>query len=179
MFKQVFTFCIIAILLGLGARVVQENPVPFWGFPRPIDLLPVPTTMAAEAANKNINEAFAPAQQPYAVDYMTVFGLYAKRKKENIHFVDARDEDLFAAGHIPGSVNIPFENLNESVSALEQIPRDELLVIYCDGGDCHLSHDLAEYALASGWTRIAVYEDGWEEWSVESDFIAKGNGEDQ
>jgi rhodanese-related sulfurtransferase len=174
MFKQVFMFCIIAVLLGLGARIIQLEPVPFWGFPKPLELIQPKPLGAAELVKTEIDEAFAPSDQAYAVDYATCFSLYGKRKKENIQFVDARAEDLYAAGHIPGATNIPFEFLDKYAAKMDALPKDNLIVIYCDGGDCHLSHDLAEYALASGWTRLAVFEGGWAEWTAESDFIATG-----
>jgi rhodanese-related sulfurtransferase len=100
-----------------------------------------------------------------------VMGLYMKRKKNNVHFLDAREPELFQAGHIPGARNVPFEQVAKYGDSLKTIPQADLLVLYCDGGDCHQSHDLAEYLLANGWQRVAVYTGGWEEWSKETDFV--------
>lgn len=150
---------------------MQENPVPFWGFPEPIKLLPTPPDAKA-IERVSPDEAFKPADFPYEVDYGAAMGLYSKRKRESIHFIDAREPDLFAAGHIPGAVNIPYEFLGEHIKKLDAIPKNELIVIYCDGGDCHLSHDLAEMALSQGYRRLCVFVEGWEVWSAESDFIA-------
>lgn len=176
MIKQVFMICILAVLVGLGARVIQDHPVPFWGFPEPMKMIE-PKGAIAAAKVMSLDEAFAPADQPYAIDYSTTMGLYSKRKRENIHFIDSRDPDLYAAGHIPGAVNIPYEELADYIDKLNAIPQDQIVVFYCDGGDCHISHDLAEYALSSGWRRICIYVGGWEEWCLESDFIAKGTEE--
>jgi rhodanese-related sulfurtransferase len=176
MYKQIIMLITLTILLGLGARVVQDNPVPFWGFPQPIKLIQPPGVMA-ETAIVSSSEAFPPASQPYAVNYVTVLGLFGKQKRDSIHFVDARDPALYAAGHIPGSANIPFEMLGEYLPKLNDIPKNQLVVFYCDGGDCRLSHDLAEYALSQGWNRLCVFEGGWEEWSKESDFVTTGTEE--
>lgn len=165
---------VLAVLLSLGARVFQENPVSFWGFPEPIKLIE-PKGAIAAPTRISPNEAFAPADQPYAIDYTTTMGLYSKRKRENIHFIDSRDPELYAEGHIPGALNIPFEELADHIAKLNAIPKDQIIVFYCDGGDCHISHDLAEYALSNGWRRICVYVGGWEEWCLESDFVAKGD----
>jgi 3-mercaptopyruvate sulfurtransferase SseA len=177
MYKQIFTLIALTILLGLGTRVIQDSPVPFWGFPQPIKLIQPKGAIAETTALSSSNEAFVPADKPYAVDYMTVMGLFSKQKRDSIHFVDARDPALYAAGHIPGSVNIPFELLGEYLTKLNEIPKNQLIVFYCDGGDCRLSHDLAEYALTQGWNRLSVFEGGWAEWSKESDLVATGKDE--
>ena len=101
MFKQIFMIVVLSILFGLGARVVQEQPVPFWGFPEPIKLIP-PKADGSGVAKITSDDAFPPADQPYAIDYGTTMGLFAKKKRENINFVDSRDPELFAEGHIPG-----------------------------------------------------------------------------
>jgi rhodanese-related sulfurtransferase len=155
----------------LGARVVQKQAVPFWGFPKPIETIAVPPdVMAVESVSPD--SAFAPSDKPYKIELSTVMGLYMKRKKTNVHFVDARETKLYGEGHIPGAVNIPFERVEKNAAKLDSIPKTDLVVIYCDGGDCHLSHDLAAYMIEGGWKRVAVYEGGWAEWSQETDFVS-------
>lgn len=170
--RQLLVLVGVSIVLGLGARTVQQKTVPFWGFPKQIETIPVPPdAIAVETVSPD--SAFAPADKPYAVKLSTVVGLYMKRKKNNVHFVDARESKLYGEGHIPGAVNIPFEHVAEQEAIA--IPKEDLVVIYCDGGDCHLSNDLAVYMLEGGWKRIAVYEGGWAEWSVETEFTSTGD----
>jgi rhodanese-related sulfurtransferase len=161
----------VSVLLGLGARVVQNNPVPYWGFPQPKKLIQVPDAVADPGATAP-DSLFVPSDTAYEVKLNTVSGLYMKRSKFNIHFLDAREPKLYDAGHITGSTNIPFEQLKAFADTLGKMPKTDLYVLYCDGGDCHLSHDLADYMLANGFKRCAVYTGGWNEWSVEMpDFI--------
>jgi rhodanese-related sulfurtransferase len=174
MIKHVLIIGFLAVLLGLGARVVQEQPVPFWGHPEPIKLIEPKGAIASSSSLVSPDEAFTPADQPYAIDYPAAMGLYSKRKRDNIHFVDSREPELYVAGHIPGALNVPYEELADYLDTLNTIPKNELIVFYCDGGDCHLSHDIAEIALSQGWRRVCVYVGGWEEWCLESDFVAKG-----
>ncbi len=170
--RQLLVLVGVSIILGLGARTVQKSTIPFWGFPKPIELITPREAFAVDDA-VSPDSAFAPADKPYAVKLSTVMGLYMKRKKNNVHFVDARESKLYGEGHIPGAVNIPFEHVAEQEAIA--IPKDDLIVVYCDGGDCHLSHDLAAYMLEGGWKRIAVYEGGWAEWSTETDFTSTGD----
>ena len=51
---------------------------------------------------------------------------------ESAALIDVRDEDEFAAGHIPGAVNIPLERIEETA---ERYPdRDRPLFLYCRSG---------------------------------------------
>jgi len=170
--RQFLAMLIAAVLLGVGARVVQKSPVPFWGFPKPIELI-APKAAIAGASTVSPDSAFVPADKAYMVDLSTTTGLYMKRTKYNVHFIDARDTTLYNAGHIPGAANIPFEKVAQYSEAFNSMPPGDLYLLYCDGGDCHLSKDLAEYMQGRGYKRIAVYEGGWNEWSKETEFIEK------
>lgn len=167
---QVLTMVALSVLLGLGAREFQKQPVPFWGFPQPVSLIQ-PRLAFAGAESVSPDSAFAPSDKPYEVDLSMTMGLYMKRKKSSVHFIDAREPELYAEGHIPGAKNIPFDRVAKYTDSLKVLPKTELFVLYCDGGDCHQSHDLAEYMLANGWRRVTVYVGGWKEWSAETDFI--------
>jgi rhodanese-related sulfurtransferase len=170
--RQLLVLVGVSVLLGFGARVLQKQTVPFWGSPKLIDMIQPKAALADPATS--VDSAFVPADQPYKIEYGTASVLYSKRKKNNVHFVDARETKLYDEGHIPGAVNIPFEHMDENQAKLDSIPKLDLVVLYCDGGDCHLSNDLAAHMVENGWKRIAVYEGGWAEWSKESDFIATG-----
>lgn len=170
--RQFLVMLVAAVLLGVGARVVQKTTVPFWGFPKPIELIQ-PKMGFAAVNTASPDSAFVPAEQAYLVDFSTTMGLYSKRTKYNVHFIDARDVPLYNAGHIPGAVNIPFEKVAQYTEAFNSMPAGDLYLLYCDGGDCHLSKDLAEYMQGKGYKRLAVYEGGWNEWSKETEFIEK------
>ncbi len=170
MLKQTMIFIGLAVLVSLAVRPFQDKQIPFWGFPEPMKMLTPKAAFAADV-NASADSAFAPAELAYKVDLAQTSGLYMKRKKNNVHFVDARDPKEYAEGHIPGSINIPAENLAESMAKLDSIPKADLVLIYCDGGECRKSHDLAEYMLPQGWKRLAIYEGGWEEWSAEMDAV--------
>jgi len=90
------------------------------------------------------------AQIPPRKDVMIIDSRPAARRYDN--------------GHIPGAVNIPdsqFEKLKD------RLPEDKnkLLIFYCGGLDCMLSHDSAKKAEALGYTNIKVYAEGEPEWS--------------
>lgn len=49
--------------------------------------------------------------------------------------LDVRTPALFAAGHVPGAVNIPTRQLTEA--RLADYPADTLFVVYCAGPHCN------------------------------------------
>lgn len=73
----------------------------------------------------------------------------------------ARKYDL---GHIPTAVNIPDSAFDKLAPTL--LPQDKamLLVFYCDGPECILSHNSAYKAEKLGYTNIRVYADGFPDW---------------
>jgi rhodanese-related sulfurtransferase len=166
--RQFLILLCASVLLGLGARVVQKHPVAMWGFPKPSEVIQVPEAVA-DPGTASPDSVFAPADKAYEIKLTTATGLYMKRKKSNIHFIDARDTKLYADGHITGAANIPFEKISQYQSQVDSLPKADLYVLYCDGGDCHLSHDLADLMLQQGFKRLAVFTGGWAEWSKETD----------
>lgn len=100
-----------------------------------------------------------------------VMGVGTKKAKEifdrkTAAFIDARRSDQFAKGHIPGSINIYASEFAENIPKIAGLPRDKLIVVYCDGGLCELSHELANELVTFGFKRVVVYTGGWEEWSA-------------
>jgi rhodanese-related sulfurtransferase len=49
--------------------------------------------------------------------------------------LDVRSPQLYAAGHVPGSINLPHARINER--SLAQYPVDLLFVVYCSGSHCN------------------------------------------
>ncbi|MEK6566549.1 MAG: rhodanese-like domain-containing protein [Bacteroidota bacterium] len=79
-------------------------------------------------------------------------------------FVDSRHPYEFKLGHIPGSLNIPLNTFEESRSILAAMPKDKLLVTYCDGVDCNSSMQLAAKLFEAGFTNVKIFFSGWQEW---------------
>lgn len=52
--------------------------------------------------------------------------------------LDVRPEPEYAAGHLPGALHVPLDELTERLS---ELPRDREIVAYCRGRYCVLAHD--------------------------------------
>lgn len=73
----------------------------------------------------------------------------------------ARKYDL---GHIPTAVNIPDSMFDKLAATLMPPDKTTLLVFYCDGPECILSHNSAFKAEKLGYTNIRVYAAGFPDW---------------
>jgi len=92
--------------------------------------------------------------------------------KSNMLLVDARTEEEYREGHIPGAINIPpnrFSAMAGYLPANKKIP----LVFYCRGYNCSLSASAATEALRAGYLNIRLYRGGFPEWSQKGYNIAK------
>lgn len=83
---------------------------------------------------------------------------------ENVMLIDARPYKVkYIKGHIPGAVSIPHSKFDKHVSML---PKDKnaLLIYYCGGLHCKLSHKSAAKAEKLGYKNVKVYAKGYPDW---------------
>jgi rhodanese-related sulfurtransferase len=82
-------------------------------------------------------------------------------------FVDAREAAEYAEGHIAGALSVPFDDAVKNPALLEPFKRaGKPLILYCSGGDCELSKDLAKNMLADGIRKVLVFTDGLPAWKA-------------
>jgi ArsR family transcriptional regulator len=87
----------------------------------------------------------------------------ARRLKDGLVTVlDVRPEDEFAAGHLPGAVNIPLRELSKR---LREIPKSREIVAYCRGTYCVLAFEAVALLRKRGF-KIRRLEDGYPEWKA-------------
>lgn len=83
---------------------------------------------------------------------------------ENVMIVDSRPYKVkYVKGHIPGAVNIPFTEFDQKKDLLPR-DRNALLIFYCGGLECKLSHKSARKAEGLGYTNVKVFAKGFPEW---------------
>jgi rhodanese-related sulfurtransferase len=108
--------------------------------------------------------------------YMKVAGNYAGvsadwvqkqiDKKTDMVLIDSRPKrKKYDKGHIPTAVSIPDMQFNKMT---DQLPGDKskLLVFYCGGYKCKLSHKSAKKAIALGYSNVKVFAAGYPAWKA-------------
>lgn len=78
--------------------------------------------------------------------------------------VDSRPrQKKYNKGHVPGAINIPFSHFDK-MSGLLPADKNTLVIFYCGGWKCPLSHKSAFKAKAMGYTNVAVEPAGYPAW---------------
>jgi len=89
--------------------------------------------------------------------------------------LDARDPEEYREGHVPGALNLTYDQAATDPVALENLDTGgRPIIVYCGGGECEVSLRLAHELIGSGFTRVAVYLGGFPEWQAANRPIAKG-----
>lgn len=86
--------------------------------------------------------------------------------------LDVRPSDEYAAGHLPGAVNVPPGELEERLSA---VPLGQLIVAYCRGPYCVYADNAVRYLRSSGHSASRLH-DGFPEWAAAGRPVASGVG---
>ena len=74
-------------------------------------------------------------------------------------------------GHIPGAVNIP-DSAFEKMTGKLPADKASLLIFYCGGVECMLSHQSAFKAEKLGYANVKVYAAGMPDWKTRSGMVA-------
>ncbi len=85
--------------------------------------------------------------------------------------IDVRPPEEYAAGHVPGAVNIP---LSELESRLRELDPNQEVVAYCRGPHCVLAFDAVERLRKKG-LKARRLEDGYPEWKLMGLPVESGN----
>lgn len=82
----------------------------------------------------------------------------AARRNDKV-VLDVRGEGEWAAGHVPGALNIPLADLDQR---LEEIPRDRTVIVHCQTGA--RAAIAASLLRARGFSDIRQFPGGFAEW---------------
>jgi rhodanese-related sulfurtransferase len=80
----------------------------------------------------------------------------------DVTVIDVRPAEEYAAGHIPGAVSIPVDELADR---LTELPSDASIVAYCRGSYCVMAHEAIRILAAEGLSASRL-SDGMLEWRL-------------
>jgi rhodanese-related sulfurtransferase/DNA-binding transcriptional ArsR family regulator len=89
--------------------------------------------------------------------------LLERARQGLVTVLDVRPPEEYAAGHVPGAINVP---LGELESHLQQLDPDQEIVAYCRGPHCVLAFDAVARLREKGLTARRL-EDGFPEWKAQ------------
>jgi rhodanese-related sulfurtransferase len=182
------TIVLAGIALGVVFNWLGLSGRPAWGLPwigedkvaaleSLEDLVPGDEAGQTTGGYGQINDPMAVALGPESQDLPEIpdldrpvqIGLEAVRRlfdADAAVIVDAREPDEYAAGHIPGSLSMPYDEVTAEPERLEALDAGgRAIVVYCGGGTCEVSLSLAFDLIAAGQSRVVVFMGGYPEWT--------------
>jgi rhodanese-related sulfurtransferase len=136
--QRALLIVVAGVLCGLAANAISPRRLPYRTPPKPV--LPAADTIALTNAVQL---------------WQSGAGL----------FLDARAPADYAAGHIPFAHNLPVEGFDARYPAIAPMLSPALpLVLYCDGVECELSHQLLAKLRPLGFTNAHVLVNGMSVW---------------
>jgi rhodanese-related sulfurtransferase/DNA-binding transcriptional ArsR family regulator len=88
--------------------------------------------------------------------------LRRRMRKEEILLLDVRPQVEYRAGHLPGSISIPLDELQRR---LKELPKSKTIVAYCRGPYCVFADEALQVLAARGW-KVMRLEEGISEWQA-------------
>ncbi|MGM0433669.1 MAG: ArsR/SmtB family transcription factor [Pseudomonadota bacterium] len=96
------------------------------------------------------------------LDALDADELMERIESGGVTLLDVRPEQEYAAGHLPGALNIPVEELQER---LRELPQGRTIVAYCRGPFCALSGDAVQLLREQGLEAVR-FDSGYPEWKA-------------
>jgi rhodanese-related sulfurtransferase/DNA-binding transcriptional ArsR family regulator len=109
-----------------------------------------------------VDRARAAYLGPDDTDHVTRGELLRRIEAGDVTVIDVRPWEEYAAGHIPGAVSLPLDELAHRIADL---PEDGAIVAYCRGAYCVLAHDAVRTLTAHG-RRASRLAEGMLEWRL-------------
>ena len=98
----------------------------------------------------------------YKLEPIRAKELLDRVQKGLVTVLDVRPADEFSAGHLPGAINIPFDQLERG---LARLPKKREVVAYCRGPYCLMSFEAVLKLRKRGW-KARRLQQGFPEWKA-------------
>jgi rhodanese-related sulfurtransferase len=90
---------------------------------------------------------------------------------DSVFLLDVREDDEWAAGHAPGAVHVPMQ---EVPTRMAEIPMDEPVVVTCRMGG--RSAQVTAFLRAQGYDEVVNLDGGMQAWHAAGRPLDGGNG---
>ncbi len=151
--RQMIFVLILSVVIGLSVNAIRSGGIPVIGDWSTEDRL---SSNDGSSLVISIIEAKAAFDENRAV------------------FLDARDKGLFEQGCIKGAKSLPWHSVDDHfIDIVEGIVNGTLIITYCDGETCDLSHKLALFLKEMGFSNVKILVNGWTVWQ-EMNFPVEG-----
>ena len=164
-FVGVAGVALVALLAGLAVNRMRSSPLPLV-YHSPEQRLAAELTQLVEAP-------------PFRLEDLDTVGLDEFRglvKGGQALILDARAASFYAAGHVPGALNLSRQDFARDYKRLQptlEKSKDGSVVVYCSGGECHDSRLVASALISLGYARVRIFTGGWTAWTESGAAVAR------
>jgi rhodanese-related sulfurtransferase len=124
----------------------------------PAVIAPVPAVTATPAA--------APAG-PYAPLVLSLDQAATLYREGAAVWVDARSPEVYAFGHVPGALNLPYLDPEAGFAKLAgRLPKTGRIVVYCTSGECDEADHVLAMLASHGYRNLSHFKEGWNVWEI-------------
>ena len=142
--RQAFFILFLAAVMGLVVNMIRS------------DSIPVIADWSTE------NRLTSDSGETLIIPVSLAKALFEKNEAV---FMDARDKNQFEMGHIKGAKNLPWHAVDDYfMDIVQDLPNDTIIITYCDGESCDLSHELSLFLMKMGFNHVKVLVNGWTVW---------------
>tara|TARA_Y100000768_G_C23852085_1_gene621546 strand:- start:344 stop:832 length:489 start_codon:yes stop_codon:yes gene_type:complete len=143
---QIYLYIIVSTIFSISLNVFRSDPLSLIAQ----DLVMVESV---EELSNDVNQGIKEISLEIARDLF----------EKNILFIDARAEEYYLEGHIPGAIcNDNFDQLINDIDS--RIINNDFFVVYCSDDDCGSSEELAYQLFDQGYLNIYLFKGGWKQW---------------
>lgn len=90
--------------------------------------------------------------------------------EQGVQFIDARDAETFARGHVAGAIHLSTAMLSrggEGIAIAQSLPPTLPYVVYCIGGQCEDAENVRiRLESVYGFTELTVMHAGFDDWKA-------------
>lgn len=149
--KEAIIITLIAIIIAFAANMLSPNGLPLKG-------------VWYDNRHK-VELDIPPSFDPKVDSLLTMEDAFSLWESKQAIFLDAREPEEYAEGHIPRAINFPFEEWDQYWAEVQNIIKPETkLVCYCGGLDCEASLDMARELKVQGYPNAYIFFGGINKW---------------
>lgn len=157
----------VAILVGISLNQFRDVPLSLSYQTKQQRLEKSVSHLTEAAANKEVKSKSGKSFHAFP-ENLSLGEFEELVNQKSALILDARPEIFHRLGHVPGSLALPrdeFENYYRKLQEKLEKDKDQPLAIYCSSSTCEDSVLVAETLKKLGYTQVAVFHGGWDEWT--------------
>lgn len=161
-----FVLAAIALAAGVLVNQFREQPLPLISLSKAARL--EKAVAKVEAATPTVPASPTPPAAAAEVREIDLAEFRRLLAEPQALAVDARPEIFHRLGHVPGALALPrddFETYYQKHRTKLEGYKNQLLLIYCQTSTCEDSHLVSNALTRLGYTQLAIFTGGWNQWT--------------